>query len=118
MPTDRERDLLAVLQMREAIAGLRETTAGQTRAAIAADWMRARALERGFEIISEASRRLSPDARAAEPEIPWRQIADIGNVLRHEYHRVAVSVLLDTLTKDVPLLDAALARLEARLSGG
>jgi uncharacterized protein with HEPN domain len=43
-----------------------------------------RAVERGLEIISEASRHVPPDLQAPETEIPWRQIAAIGNLLRHE----------------------------------
>src|SRR5438876_11972882 len=40
-------------------------------------------VERGIEIISEASRRLSDELKAGHPEIPWSKVAGIGNVLRH-----------------------------------
>ena len=46
-------------------------------------------IERGIEIISEASRRLSPAVKARHPEIPWPKVAGIGNVLHHEYEEVA-----------------------------
>ncbi|HEY2539680.1 MAG TPA: HepT-like ribonuclease domain-containing protein [Stellaceae bacterium] len=46
-------------------------------------------VERGVEIISEASRHLSDELKARHPEIPWSKVAGIGNVLRHEYERVA-----------------------------
>ena len=39
------------------------------------------AMERAIEIISEASRHIPDDMKATAPDIPWRQIADIGNVL-------------------------------------
>ena len=42
-------------------------------------------VERAIEIISEASRHIPDDMKATAPEIPWRQIAGIGNVLRHDY---------------------------------
>lgn len=115
MPAPQDRDRLAIDEMLAAIAGLRATAEGRTAAQIEDDWMRARALERGFEIVSEASRRLSDAARMTEPDIPWRQIADIGNVLRHEYHRIATDLLVQTLRKDVPPLEAALHRLRGRL---
>lgn len=45
------------------------------------------ALERFFEI---------PEARKLDaPEIPWRQIADIGNHLRHAYPTVNPTILLN-----------------------
>lgn len=47
------------------------------------------AIERNIERISEASRRLPDDLKAGYPSIPWRDIAGIGNVLRHGYDAVA-----------------------------
>jgi uncharacterized protein with HEPN domain len=47
-----------------------------------------RAVERGLEIISEASRSLPDDLKQRAPMIPWPAIAAIGNILRHEYQRV------------------------------
>jgi uncharacterized protein with HEPN domain len=43
-------------------------------------------VERSIEIIAEASRRIPDDLKAIRPEIDWRAIAGIGNILRHEYH--------------------------------
>jgi hypothetical protein len=34
-----------------------------------------RAVERGLEIMSEASRHIPDDLKALAPDIPWRQIA-------------------------------------------
>jgi uncharacterized protein with HEPN domain len=42
-------------------------------------------VERSLEIISEASRLLPNELKEARPEIPWRKVADFGNVLRHAY---------------------------------
>ena len=49
------------------------------------DWQRQWLVERGLEIISEASRRLPDEIKAKHPEIPWPKVAGIGNVLRHNY---------------------------------
>lgn len=65
------------------IAHIRKITAGLDEAAFRADWLRYRAVERELEIISEASRSLSEAEKARFSKIPWRRIADIGNVLRH-----------------------------------
>jgi uncharacterized protein with HEPN domain len=54
------------------------------------DWRRQWLVERGIEIISEASRHLTDEMKARHPEIPWQKVAAIGNVLRHNYeHRDA-----------------------------
>lgn len=62
-------------------------------------------VERGIEIISEASRRLSIDMKARHPEIPWPKVAGIGNILRHEYENVAHDVLWHVVHDNLPSLE-------------
>ncbi|HET9069948.1 MAG TPA: HepT-like ribonuclease domain-containing protein [Amaricoccus sp.] len=112
----RPRDLsIPIEQMLEAIAGVRSAATDDPPDVVAKDWIRMRAIERGLEIISEASRRLPDHAKAAEPEIHWRRIAGIGNVLRHDYDGIEAAVLLTTVADDLPDLEAALRRMLARL---
>ncbi len=81
-----------------------------------------RAVERGLEIISEASRHVPADLRALVPEIPWRQIAAIGNLMRHEYQRVDVLATWNIARDNLPDLAVAIAVLiaeaERREGGG
>jgi len=49
--------------------------------------------ERGIEVISEASRHIPEELKAKYPEVQWRQIADIGNRLRHAYHSVDTLII-------------------------
>ena len=46
------------------------------------------AATRCLEIISEASRRLSPAFKERHPQIPWKQIAGSGSIYRHSYENV------------------------------
>ena len=64
-----------------------------------------RALERGLEIISEASRHLPDDLKDRHPHIPWRKVAGIGNVLRHDYERIAPAILWKLMRDDLPVLE-------------
>jgi uncharacterized protein with HEPN domain len=59
--------------------------AGVSIEAFEADWRKCWLVERGVEIISEASRHLSDELKARHPKIPWSRVAGIGNILRHEY---------------------------------
>jgi uncharacterized protein with HEPN domain len=45
------------------------------------------------EIISEASRKLTNGMKDRHPEIPWRKVAGIGNILRHDYEDVSANAL-------------------------
>lgn len=40
--------------------------------------------------------------KARDPEIPWRQVADIGNILRHQYQRAAPDVRWRVAQDDPP----------------
>ena len=67
-------------------------------------------IERSMEIISEASRSLPPELQRIRPEIPWRQVADFGNVLRHTYHLVNANIVWRIATEDlIPLREALIA---------
>src|SRR3984893_7152795 len=91
----------------EAIEHIRSEMAGLTIDAFEADWRKRWLVERGVEIISEASRRLGDELKARHPEIPWPKVAGIGNILRHEYEHVAHDVLWHVVRDDLPALEHA-----------
>lgn len=63
-----------------------------------------RALERCVELIGEAATRLPEEWRTSHPQIPWRQIIAMRNVMIHGYDIVVSDVLWDVATNDVPKL--------------
>ena len=67
-----------------------------------------KAVERCFEIISEASRFIPLEAKARHPNIPWPEIAAIGNLLRHEYQRVDDFVIWSAAMQSLPVLRVAI----------
>ena len=93
--------------MVEAIERIRTVMAGVTLEAFEADWQKRWLVERGLEIVSEASRHLDDQVKARHPEIPWSKVAGIGNVLRHDYERIAADVLWKLLQDDLPILEKA-----------
>ncbi len=62
------------------------------------------AVNRKFEIIGEAARRLSPEACAMFPSIPWRLVTAMRNLLIHDYDVVDLEVVWDTAHRDPPPL--------------
>jgi uncharacterized protein with HEPN domain len=62
-------------------------------------------VERGVEIISEASRHLPGEMKTRHPEIPRPKVAGIGNVLRHDYQDVAHDVLWHVVRDNLPPLE-------------
>jgi uncharacterized protein with HEPN domain len=79
---------LRLTDMLDAITGIEATVAEVRFEDYTQSWTMRRAVERGIEIISEASRHLPDELKGSYPQIYWREIAAIGNLLRHEYGKV------------------------------
>jgi uncharacterized protein with HEPN domain len=88
----------------EAIEGIESTAAGMTFAAYQESWQNRRAVERGVEIISEASRHIPDELKRRYRHICWREIAGIGNLLRHEYGRVDDRIMWRVVQRYLPEL--------------
>jgi uncharacterized protein with HEPN domain len=102
----------------EAIDGIENSTSGKTIDDFSSDWLLRHGVRRGIEMISEATRRIPPEMQAAQPQIPWQQIMGIGNVLRHEYHRVSDRVVSNVVQNYLSALKAAVIALDAPLDEG
>ena len=91
----------------EAIERIRGVLGDIALEAFEADWQRQWLVERGVEIISEASWHLTDDMKARHPEIPWQKVAAIGNVLRHDYEHIAAPIMWKLAHADLAALEIA-----------
>ena len=66
---------------------------------------------RNLMVIGEATKNLSAELRAANPEIPWRQIAGMTDVLIHVYLKVNLARVWRTIAMDLPPLQTTVQRL-------
>ena len=57
-----------------------------------------------LQVIAEATKRLSRDLRAQNPEIPWRDMAGMRDVLIHTVDRVDLEEIWVTLKEQLPCL--------------
>ena len=62
------------------------------------------AVERELEILGEAARRVSSSFRNAHPEIPWKGIVGLRNVISHEYDRINYTEIHRIVRKQIPEL--------------
>jgi uncharacterized protein with HEPN domain len=102
-------DRLAHILM--AIDDTRALLQGRSRADFAGDLVLRMAIERLFEIISEASRYIPEDLKSKDSDIAWQRMADLGNWLRHAYHRVDADILWNIAENDLAPLKRFVERI-------
>lgn len=59
---------------------------------------------RDLEIIGEAANKISLELRNLNPQIPWRDMIDMRNVLIHEYFGVIPETVWKTCQQNLPKL--------------
>jgi|SRR3954447_5160765 uncharacterized protein with HEPN domain len=89
-------------------------TAGKKLDDFAGDRATRYIVERSIEIIAEASRRIPEELKALRPEIDWRAIAGIGNILRHEYHAISSKIVWEVVSSDLSELKVAIEAIQKR----
>jgi uncharacterized protein with HEPN domain len=109
--------LARIEDMLEAIAEITRATAGKSFEAFQRNWVLRKAAERGIEIIAEASRHLPDDLKSRHPYGRWRDVAGIGNVLRHEYHRVEDRIIWTVIREELPRLRVHLEAMRSEIVG-
>jgi uncharacterized protein with HEPN domain len=87
----------AIHDLLETVDRVQSKLAGIAFDEFQANWELRFIVQRAIEIISEASRRIPDDLKARRPEIHWRSIASIGNILRHEYHTISDKIIWDVV---------------------
>ena len=93
------------------------TLARKTRTGLDSDELLRLGIQHAIEIISEASKHIPSELLEHAPEIPWRSIRGMGNILRHEYHHIADDVIWDVIHHDLPVLKSAVLGLKATVAG-
>lgn len=106
---------IRLVDIREEIAGIRDLTKDANAEAFGASWAMKRAVEHALLIIAEAAKHIPDDLKDTHPEIPWRRIYSLGNMLRHEYQRIDPDILWSVVTENLDELDKAMEALLGEL---
>lgn len=105
-PTNREAGYL--WDMLQAARRIQEFTANLSYEDYLDSILLQSAVERQFEILGEASRRMSEEFRQEHPEIPWSGIISQRNVIAHQYDEIIQQQLWSVVIEDIPVLTSQL----------
>lgn len=107
----KEQDLAYLWDMREAAKEIVAFVKGVKYADFIQNRMIRYAVERQLLVIGEAANHVSSEFQEAHPEIFWRQMIALRNVLAHEYGEIKVDRIYAAATASVPELLKALSSL-------
>lgn len=62
------------------------------------------AVVRNLEIIGEAVKKLPHDIRSKHPDVDWKKIAGLRDILAHEYFGIDVEIIWDIIEHKLPPL--------------
>ena len=102
--------LVYLMHIRDACERIR-AYAGREPAQWRSDPMVLDAICRNLEIIGEAAKRINSEFRGLHPEIPWRKMAGLRDLLIHAYEETDPQIIADMVTNNIPDLLEAVRRL-------
>lgn len=77
---------------------------GRQRSDFLADTLLQDAVIRRLALLGEAARRVSVQTREKHPDLPWREMVDMRNLIIHEYDDIDFDIVWRTATTDLPAL--------------
>jgi uncharacterized protein with HEPN domain len=72
------------------------------------------AVIKSIEILGEAVKKIPDEIRAEYPQVAWRSIAGMRDVLVHEYWGIDVAVVWSTVEEGIPTLKPVITEIRQR----
>ena len=100
----KRRDPAYLGDIEKAARTISEFMLGVTREQFNKDLLRQSGVLYQLAIIGEAAKHLSKELRSAYPDIPWKLMAGMRDVLVHAYHDMDLETVWKAATLDIPAL--------------
>lgn len=96
--------LVRIQDILDSTCTIRDCAAGLTFETFCENKVIVKAVLYDYMIIGEASKHIPEDIKKRYPEIPWRLMGDMRNVVTHEYFQVRLKLIWQGINNDIPLL--------------
>jgi uncharacterized protein with HEPN domain len=95
------------------IRRIEEDSAGGREAVFASPTLQD-AIVRNLQVLCESTQHMTDASKKAHPEVDWRGIAGMRNVLVHGYFDIDMDSVWDIIQRDLPVLKKAIRQLLAK----
>lgn len=109
-------DKFYLIQIAEDITRLEKFTADGKSAFINTELIQ-RAVLRTLQTLGESVKRLSDHLKSNYPEVVWKGIVALRNVLVHDYLEIDLDEVWDIVALDIPVLKVQVQKMLADLGG-
>ena len=109
------RDLDRLEHILEAIGRI-EKYASQGKSAFQKDELIQNWIVNHLQIIGEAAIALSPTFRKNYPEVPWKQVVGMRNIIVHVYFQIDANIVWAAVERDLPNLKTRIAEILAKIA--
>ena len=109
------KDFLFLNHIVHSIEKIEYATQTMSYGAYSEDWIIQDAITRNIEIIGEAVSNISDATKEKFPEVEWRNIKAMRNLLIHEYFQIDIQEVWETIQHDLPVLKQQIQKIIAAL---
>lgn len=95
---------LYLADIKNCVQKIQKYTKGMTFRQFSRDPKTIDAVIRNLEIIGEAAKNISAEARKKYPGVPWEKVVGMRNVITHEYFGVVLEIIWKTIQEDILIL--------------